>query len=149
MRRRQVLTAAALSIASLAGCTGPGTPDETPTGDSTETDTSSTETDTVTPDPDDPILLVVSNGRDVEQTVSVTLTRGETTLLDESPTVEPGGRAEFDTGIADPGEYELAVDVEGDENRTFPVTIEAFDVRHGSNHILELMADRMVLLVEE
>ncbi|MBX0321764.1 hypothetical protein EGH21_01840 [Halomicroarcula sp. F13] len=150
MRRRQVLTAAALSAASLAGCSGSEPPEESPTDEPTDTSSpTDTDTDAVTPDPDDPILFVVSNGTDTERTVSLTLTRTDQTFVDESLTLAPGDSRELDSRIRSPGDYELAVTVENGPQRTMTLAIGSYDVRMGSNHFVDVGADGINVYWEE
>ncbi|WP_135302241.1 hypothetical protein [Haloarcula amylovorans] len=155
MRRRQVLSAVALSAASLAGCNSLGTPEQTP-ADVTPADVPSatespTETATppVTPDPGDPILVVVRNRSDESRRVSLTLSHGDgSTLLNEAVTLDAGARTEFETGIETQGQYDLAVTIDGTE-RKFDVLIETYDVRMGSNQEIEITTDEIRFFVEE
>ncbi|WP_276271230.1 hypothetical protein [Haloarcula litorea] len=156
MRRRQVL-AAALSVASLAGCAGPGSTGSEPAdSDTPDTETAPhtpppepTETDTVTPDPDDPILFVLSNETAAEQTVALSLTGPEETYVDESVTLGAGESREFDSGIASPGDYELVVDVENGPETTQTLAIGSYDVRMGSNHFVRVREDEIMVFWEE
>jgi len=116
MRRRSLLAGLALSTAALAGCGGE----------------SST---TVTPDPDDPVLFVVTNEQSDTATVTVTLTLDDgPTVLDESVTLDAGAAREFDSGIDQPGKYELTAAIEDGLQRTITLNVEATDIRNGSNY---------------
>ncbi|QIO22304.1 hypothetical protein [Haloarcula sp. JP-L23] len=150
MRRRQVLTAAALSAASLAGCTGPGAT-HSPTDDQRDTGTDEpTATAPVTPPENDPILFVLRNQSGAQRTVSLTLTGPDGRRhLDESVTLGNGDIREYDSGIRSPGDYELAVTVENGPDRTMTLYIEAYDVRMGSNHLVTVHPDEIDVFWEE
>ncbi|WP_254280117.1 hypothetical protein [Haloarcula marina] len=154
MRRRQVLSAAAFALPTLAGCsdvTGPG--DRSTTGDTaTDTDTpTSTATDTpmVTPNPDDPVLFVLSNETESEKTVSLRLSHAETVLLDETATLDSGASREYDPGISETGRYELVVEVEGGPRRTLSLDMDGYTVRTGANHYVSVISDRIDIYWEE
>lgn len=162
-RRRQVLSALALSAASFAGCSAPGasgTDDGTTTDTATRTATSEpsatdspttdpTSTEAVTPDPDDPIAVVLYNETDETLTVTVTVTRSGTDFFDETRSVAPDDEPTLDTGIRETGSYELTVAVEGGPSETVPLDIERYDVRMGSNLIVEIGSDDILILIEE
>jgi len=160
MRRRTFL--AALALSPTAGCVAPGdgpstkdstpptattTPQEsTPAAISTPQDTP---TPTVTSPPDDPILFIVGNDTDREQTVTLTVTRNETTVLDETETLAAGASVEYDPGIGATGEYTITVAVDGGPTRTIDRNIGRFDVRNGSNHFVDITADEIRIYWEE
>lgn len=149
MRRRQVL-ATALSVVSFAGCVAPsGSPDDSSPTDSPAGPASPTRSDPITPDPDDPIAIVLSNGTDATLTIRVTLRQGETVLLDRTETVGPDDRPELDTGIAETGDYTLAVAVDGGPAETSPFNVERYDIRMGSNLIAEITDEEIIILIEE
>ncbi len=97
----------------VAGCVAPGddtatTGSTTPTATATPAEQSTapvtetpqdTPTPTVTPAPDDPILLIIDNDTDSEQTVTLTITRDEATVLDETETLVAGESVEYDPTI--------------------------------------------------
>jgi hypothetical protein len=165
MRRRQVLSALALSVASLAGCTAPGVPgtdDGSATDTETETETSDpgadetespttepSSTDTVTPDPDDPIAVELRNATERELTTEVTITRAGETVFEQTTTVTAGGMQELDTGISQTGSYEVTVAIEGGPSVTDPFPVDSYDVRMGSNAIVELSMDGIRMYFEE
>jgi len=159
MRRRTLL--AALALFPIAGCSAPG--DDTSTVDSTPSTATTTpqeqpttavartprETPRVTPPPDDPILFVVDNDTDSEQTVTLTITRAETTVLDETATLAAGESVEYDPMIETTGEYTIAVQVAGGPSRTIDPTIGPFAVRNGSNHFVDITAEEIRIYWEE
>jgi len=127
--RRRLLGTVALSAVAVAGCQD--------------------ETTAVSPDPDDPVLCIVQNKSDMTQTVDLTLTREETAVLDTSVTLDAGNTAEYDPGIDTPGSYELTVDVDGGSTRTLSLTIEPYDVEHGSNHTVTIQPASIQITWEE
>ncbi|GGK60961.1 hypothetical protein [Haloarcula sebkhae] len=159
MRRRTLL--AALALSPIAGCGAPG--DETSTDDSTPSTATPTpqeqpttavpstpqDTPTVTPPPDDPILFVVDNDTDSEQAVTLTITRDETTVLDETATLAAGESIEYDPMIGATGEYTITVEVAGGPSRTVKRTIGRFAVSSGSNHFVDITADEIRIYWEE
>ncbi|MFY4811916.1 hypothetical protein ACOJIV_04290 [Haloarcula sp. AONF1] len=159
MRRRTLL--AALALSPIAGCAVPG--DETSTDDSTPSTATPTpqeqptsavtstpqDTPTVTPPPDDPILFVVDNDTDSEQAVTLTITRDETTVLDETATLAADESVEYDPMIGATGEYTITVEVAGGPSRTVERTIGRFAVSSGSNHFVDITADEIRIYWEE
>jgi len=161
MRRRTLL--AALALSPVAGCSAPG--DDTSTDDSTPSTATTTPqeqpttavtstrqdtpTPTVTPPPDDPILFVVDNDTDSEQTVTLTITRNETAVLDETETLAAGESVEYDPMIGATGEYTITVRVEGGPSRTIDRPIGRFAVRNGSNHYVDITAEEIRIYWEE
>jgi hypothetical protein len=163
MRRRKVLSGLALSVASLAGCTAPGAPG-TDDGSATDTETGTvtsapgptvtsspepTQTAVVTPDPDDPIAVELRNTTERELTIEVTITRAGETVFGQTTTVTAGGMQELDTGISQPGSYEVTVAIEGGPSVTDPFPVDSYDVRMGSNAIVELSMDGIRMYFEE
>ena len=160
MRRRTLL--AALALSSTAGCVAPGddtstdetpptattTPQEQPTTAVTRTP-QETPTPTVTPAPDDPILFVVDNDTDSEQTVTLTITRDEATVLDETETLVAGESVEYDPTIGATGTYTITVAVAGGPSRTIERNIGRFAVSSGSNHFVDITADEIRIYWEE
>ncbi|MFC7020029.1 MULTISPECIES: hypothetical protein [Haloarcula] len=158
MRRRQVLATLALTTVSLAGCSAPGTPgtdDGTATDARTRTTTSEppttepTSTTDVTPDPDDPIAVDLRNTTERELIVEVTITRAEETVFEQATTVAAGGTQQLDTGISQTGSYEVTVAIEGGPSETDPFPVGPYDIRMGSNAIVELSMDGIRMYFEE
>ncbi|EMA07649.1 hypothetical protein SAMN05443574_106156 [Haloarcula vallismortis] len=161
MRRRTLL--ATLALSPIPGCVSPGddpsttdstspTATTTPPEQSTTAVTSTpqdTPTPTVTPAPDDPILFIVDNGTDGEQTVTLTITRDEATVLDETTTLAAGESVEYDPMIGATGEYAITVAVDGGPTRTIDRNIGRFDVRNGSNHFVDITAEEIRIYWEE
>ncbi|EMA29805.1 hypothetical protein [Haloarcula japonica] len=161
MRRRTLL--AMLALSPIAGCGAPGddtstngstpsvtttTPAEQPTAAVTSTP-QDTPTPTVTPAPDDPVLFVVDNDTDSEQTVTLTITRDETTVLDETATLAAGESVEYDPMIGTTGEYTITVQVAGGSSRTIERTLGRYAVSSGSNHFVDITADEIRIYWEE
>ena len=62
--------------------------------------------------------------------------------------VESGGRRTVDPGLDELGDYELTVTLEDGTERRRPFDIESYDRRMGSNLIVEIGDDIMVLMEE-
>ncbi|MFC7027511.1 hypothetical protein ACFQJ5_07790 [Halomicroarcula sp. GCM10025324] len=163
MQRRQVLSTVALSVASLAACSAPsspGTDDGTTTDTSTRTVTPATEstatpstdptqTEAVTPDPDDPIAVDLYNTTEETLTVQVTVTESERVLLDRSLSVAPADEPSLDTGISQTGSYEVTVAIEDGPSVTDPFPVGPYDIRMGSNAVVELSLEQIRIYFEE
>ncbi|AAV45271.1 unknown [Haloarcula marismortui ATCC 43049] len=161
MRRRTLL--AALALSPVAGCVAPGddtatTGSTTPTATATPAEQSTapvtetpqdTPTPTVTPAPDDPILFIIDNDTDSEQTVTLTITRDEATVLDETETLVAGESVEYDPTIGATGTYTITVAVAGGPSRTIERNIGRFAVSSGSNHFVDITADEIRIYWEE
>ena len=157
MRRRDLLSALVLSTTAVAGCSAPGgsTDADAPARTSAaRTDTPTATTDgeqptVVSPDPDDPVLFVVNNATDEPQTATVTLGRGDETLVNGTATLGPDESVEYDPGIDTTGTYELTVAVAGRETETWEWHVGSFAIRSGSNHFVEITPDELRFFYEE
>lgn len=162
MRRRTLL--AALALCPFAGCVAPSTDSATTNDSPTPTSTTTpqeqsttaltstpqeTPTPTVTPDPDDPILFVVRNATDSELTVTLTITRDETTVLNETVTLAADESTEYDSNIGTTGDYTVTVEVDGGPARTLDRSIGRYAVGMGSNHFVNITADGIEIYWEE
>jgi hypothetical protein len=144
VNRRALLRAVGPATVALAGCGAPPTDgDGTPTSEPPDETTA-----TVTPPPDDPILLVLANG-DESTTVTVTVTRDDGAVFERTVSLAADERRELDPGTDSVGDYALAVSVEGGPERSAQLAIEPYDVRQGSNAIVELGGEEIRILLEE
>lgn len=91
--RRRLLAGGAVGLAALAGCTSTADQRERPA-----------ETPSTAP-------FVVRNRAETARLVTVTLRRGNETLLDRSYELAAGDRQELDNPIDGQGSYELAVEL--------------------------------------
>lgn|GEM_PF-4753496 len=164
MNRRALLRAVGLAGVSLAGCVAPsgsdadvsspseasGSPSSTEAASSTPTP--SRTPSPVTPAPDDPIAVRLDNGGPPE-TVDISVTDGETTLLDETVELATDDSETFDSGIDATGEYTLTVDVRDGPERSYGLDIESYDLRMGSNAIVRIghpdLPEEIFIIVEE
>lgn len=140
MDRRDYLTALHTALLAFAGgcLTAP---------DSATTTTTDPATATTTPSPER-IALVVNNGRDTPLDVTLTVTRDGDSVYRERVAVDAGERRSVDPGIDAPGAYELTVTLADGTERVRPFDIEDYDLRMGSNLVVEV-GDRIRVLVEE
>jgi len=151
VNRRALLTGVALA---LAGCNTPDadgdgdTPQQTdaPTDEPTAT---ATDGGDVTPHPEDPMLIRVSNGTDRERTVTLTLTRGDDTVLEETVTLAPGGRTTVDPDITEQGDYELRAETADGATGRMPFDVGGYELRSGSNLIVSVGDETLRILIEE
>lgn len=148
MFRRQLLSAAALSTTALAGCTAPSGTSETP---AEPTDSSATPPETPSPGAvtPDPIEFIIDNDTSSQQRVQVTLTGDDRTLIDESLTLAAGESRTFDSGIETTGQYDIAVALDEGPSRSMALSIEAFDIRQGSNHFVDITEEEIRIYWEE
>lgn len=130
---RQLLSAAALSTTALAGCTAPSGTSETP---AEPTDSSATPPETPSPGAvtPDPIEFIIDNDTSSQQRVEVTLTGDDRTL---------------DPGIETTGQYDIAVALDEGPSRSMALSIEAFDIRQGSNHFVDITEEEIRIYWEE
>lgn len=148
MLRRQLLSAAAISTTALAGCTAPSGTSETPAEpiDSSATPSENPSSGEV---PADPIEFIIDNDTGSQQRVQVTLTGDDRTLIDESLTLAAGESRTFDSGIETTGKYDLAVALDEGPSRSMALSIEAFDIRQGSNHFVDITEEEIRIYWEE
>lgn len=150
MNRRALLTGVALA---LAGCTTPDaddgdTPQQTDTPTDEPTDTA-TDGGDVTPNPEDPMLIRVDNSTDRERTVTLTLTRGDETVLTETVTLAPGGRTTVDPDITEQGDYELRAETADGATGRMPFDVGGYELRSGSNLDVDVGDETLRILIEE
>lgn len=165
MRRRALLTrGGAILVAAVGGClrgTDPSggrdetedpsseTPPRTTTRPSGGTTTPSETSTQVTPDPDDPIQIVVSNDGERSRTVTLTVTSAGGTVREATVEVDPDTVRTVDTGITTTGDYELHVVTADGVEESVPFDIEDYDIRMGSNLMVSVADDGIMVAIEE
>ena len=156
MDRRTVLATAALSlpILSVSGCTAAPTNNSSASTADVESDTGSrtdsnetTDDETVTNT--EPIELEVYNDTSSEVIATVTLTRGNSTVLEDEFEVSPDESMSTETGITETGQYELTVAVADGREQTWSFDIETYDLRAGSGMSVFIEPDELEWLIEE
>ncbi|GAB6861245.1 hypothetical protein ACFR97_14365 [Haloplanus litoreus] len=149
--RRTVLAVGAMALSvTTAGCVTPPRDSGGTASNATETATSGvtpTPTRSATPGPD-PILVVVSNGRDVAVDVTLTVTRDGTPVFGDTVIVDPNSRRTVDPGIDATGTYELTVTLADGTEHVRPFSVEEYDLRMGSNLIVTV-GERIRVVMEE
>lgn len=150
MNRRALLTGVAFVF---AGCAAPDaddgdTPQQTDTPTDGPTDTAADGGD-VTPDPEDPMLIRISNGSDRERTITLTLTRGDETVLAETETLAPDGQATVDPNITEQGDYELRAETADGRTSRMPFDVGGYELRTGSNLVVGFRGEELMILIEE
>jgi hypothetical protein len=145
VNRRTVIAVGAMALSvTSAGCATAPRGSTGTASNATETVTSGA---TATPCPD-PILIVVSNGRDVAVDVTLTVTSADTTAFEDTVTVAPGARRSVDPGIDSTGAYELTVALADGTERVRPFSVEEYDLRMGSDLVVAV-GERVRVVMEE
>lgn len=155
-RRRYLAVVGVLILARGAGCLDAvgdrnrgGDGGETGAGAGTETDASHGSTPSETPDSARDVRIVVRNSTADGATVRLAVSRdGATFFEDEVGVPQTGGRT-VDPGIDETGSYELEVAVEGGTDGSYPFSVEEYDLRMGSNLIVDIGEDDVRMTLEE
>lgn len=150
MNRRRFLAVSCTALPlMLAGCsTDQGTGTDTTTTKTTNLSPDPNETSNQTPDPDDPIAIDVNNGRSSSITVTVMLTRHDEQLFHETLSIAADGRKSVNPGIVETGTYELTVSLADGTKEVSSIQVENFDIQQGSNLIVEIDSEILVLIEE-
>lgn len=106
------------------------------------------ETSNQTPDPADPIAIDVNNGRSSIIEVTLMLTRHDEQVFHETLSIAADGRTSVNPGIVEIGTYELTISLADGTKEVSSVQIEDFDIQHGSNLIVEIDSEILVLMEE-
>lgn len=171
LRRRLVGGLGATLAAWTAGCVSPTdthdgtTPteetDTTTTDTTNDTDTTTTTTDTTTTDTTNdtdtttamqrsrPIQIVVRSSDAATRTVTLELSTDTETIDTTTVDLDPDTRATLDTPISEPGRYELTVSADPGPTTTRPFAIDDYDLRAGSNLIVEVDESEVTVLLQE
>ncbi|WP_251342681.1 hypothetical protein [Haloplanus halophilus] len=151
MDRRELLALTPALLVTAAGCSidSESAPSTSSPASTTPDGTSSTDTPTPSGSParSDPIAIVVSNGRESAVDAALLVTHEADRIFDRTVVVEPGARRSVDPGIDGTGAYELTVSLADDE-RVRPFDVEDYDLRMGSDLIVEI-GERIRVLMEE
>jgi hypothetical protein len=142
---RRTLLGGVAAVLSAAGCLS--TPDGPATEKPTTAPTERTPTPTTTPA--SPIGIDLRNGLDERLTATVTVAEGSTVIAERSPELPPAGRVTVDAGISDPGEYRVAVDVDGGPTGAATFGIGEYDLANASTIIVGVRAEDLRFLITE
>jgi len=162
-----MLASSSIALSSLiAGCVfeteSPDTGNDTAeTGQDNETDqddnkanikngesSADTDEDNETEETRD-ILITLRNITSTVHQGSLTLSTDTKTILQQSFEIEGGGQESIDSEIIEPGQYDLSVSTEAGTETSFPFSIEEYDLRAGSDLIVEIDEDNIMILMQE
>ena len=147
------MVAGTCSLAALAGCLAdadgadsspsatepPASSTASPTTTSrtpTATEASTPTTPTTTPGDAERIMVALHNDRAASVTLAVTVTRDDETRLDAERALPSGGYEALFSGIREVGEYGLRVETDDGVAESWPVPVDDYDVRMGSNLVV-------------
>ena len=158
LRRRLVGGLGATLAAWTAGCVFPtDTHDGTTPTEETDTTTTDTTTTDTTNDTDTttamqrsrPIQIVVRSSDAATRTVTLELSTDTETIDTTTVDLDPDTRAALDTPISEPGRYELTVSADPGPTTTRPFAVDDYDLRAGSNLIVEVDESEVTVLLQE
>ena len=171
MNRRSVLAGTSIALsACVSGCgsesdpaddergdetndeeNADGTDDQNTSDDDQNTSDEENETDGSETGPDrvETIRIVLRNVASAAKTVSVTVSGDDETRLDEERQVEPDSQAAIDSGLSEPGGYELTVTVENGPTTTRPFAVDDYDLSEGTDIIVEISDDDVSVVMQE
>lgn len=171
MNRRSVLAGTSIALsACVSGCgsesdpaddnrgdetndeeNADGTDDQNTSDDDQNTSDDQNETDGSETGPDrvETIRIVLRNVASAAKTVTVTVSGDDETRLDEERQVEPDSQAAIDSGLSEPGGYELTVTVENGPTTTRPFAVDNYDLSEGTDIIVEISDDDVSVVMQE
>lgn len=128
-----------------------GTDDQNTSDDDQNTSDEENETDGSETGPDrvKTIRIVLRNVASAAKTVTVTVSGDDETRLDEERQVEPDSQAAIDSGLSEPGGYELTVTVENGPTTTRPFAVDDYDLSEGTDIIVEISDDDVSVVMQE
>ena len=171
MNRRSVLAGTSIALsACVSGCgsesdpaddnrgdetngeeNADGTDDQNTSDDDQNTSDEENETDGSETGPDrvETIRIVLRNVASAARTVTVTVSGDDETRLEEERQVEPDSQAAIDSGLSEPGGYELTVTVENGPTTTRPFAVDDYDLSEGTDIIVEISDDDVSVVMQE
>jgi len=128
-----------------------GTDDQNTSDDDQNTSDEENETDGSETGPDrvETIRIVLRNVASAARTVTVTVSGDDETRLDEERQVEPDSQTAIDSGLSEPGGYELTVTVENGPTTTRPFAVDDYDLSEGTDIIVEISDDDVSVVMQE
>jgi len=160
MNRRDVLTATSTALSALVSGCGRSTEspdagndtdetgDDTETGSKTATGSDAGATAETEPDTSDS-RIVLSNTASTEKRGHLTLSMSSETIFETEFEVNSGERQSLNSGITEIGQYELTVATESASEASLRFSVGAYDLKAGTNLIVEISADDIRILLEE
>jgi ribosomal protein L9 len=161
MNRRAILTGSSIALSSLvAGCgfrtESVGTGDDTAEQDqddeqeSTEDEESSTDTGEETEIEElRDTFIVLRNVTPTDHWGSLTISTDTEILLKQNFEIDREEQQSIDSEITETGQYELSVSAEAGTETSFPFSIDEYDLREGSEPIVEINEDGIMILMQE
>ena len=125
MKRRSVLALPVLLI-PLAGC-------------SAESD----------PDLVEDIFVVLYNETPEQVTGAVSIITDDSVVFEDEISVDPSSRTNVYPDISETGDYTLTISLGDGREREYPLTIEDYDLRQGSNIIVEISETAIQFFIQE
>lgn len=95
------------------------------------------------------IVLAFGNESSADVLVQFSITSEGAVVSDGEVRVSRGEYRTVDTRIDTTGRYELGIEGDGGFRSTHPVRIEEYDIRTGSNLVVEIYDDDTELMMEE
>lgn len=110
-----------------------------------------TETDTETAEPEavEDIEIVLTNYATAKQRGDLTLSADTETILEEKFEIGTDDQQSVDTEITEPGQYNLTVTTEAGPETSFPFSIDEYDLKTGSNLIVEIGDEDIMVMMQE
>lgn len=166
MNRRTVLTTTGVALGSLiTGCTfrnespetGANTTEaeeQTTTNsdngaESTESEKTSTDEQRTEFERSREILIIIKNVSAKDRQGSLMLSGDTGTISEQEFEIEGGEQQSRDSEIADTGQYELRVTTKTGAKSTFPFDIDAYDLREGSDLLVEIGREEITIVMQE
>jgi hypothetical protein len=162
VQRRRLLTGLGTGfVAWTAGCvsttdTTNDTTNHTPANDTTNhtlangtpTDTS-TNGETTQTEPSQPIHIVCRSRNSTSRTVTLELSTDTAQIQRTTFQLDPDAEKTISTPITEPGRYELTVSVAVGPTSTRPFAIDDYDLRAGSDLIVEISGSDIIVVLQE
>ena len=144
-RRRLLSGLGAGFIGWTAGCVST----TNDTDDTNDTTTNDTDTNTTRAEHSRAITIVCRSRTSTSRTVTLELSRDTTQIQQTTFQLDPNSETRITTPITEPGRYELTVSVAAGPTTTRPFAIDDYDLRAGSNLIVEISGSDITVLLQE
>ena len=126
------------------------TNDTNDTNDTTTNDTANdTDTNTTRAEHSRAITIVCRSRTSTSRTVTLELSRDTTQIQQTTFQLDPDTETRITTPITEPGRYELTVSVAAGPTTTRPFAIDDYDLRAGSNLIVEISGSDIMVVLQE
>ena len=119
------------------------------TDDTNDTATNDTDTNTTRAEHSRAITIVCRSRTSTSRTVTLELSRDTTQIQQTTFQLDPDTETRITTPITEPGRYELTVSVAAGQTTTRPFAIDDYDLRAGSNLIVEISGSDIMVVLQE